>query len=78
MVHDKSFVLPSAAAFRLNSDSALTLTDNADTIFGLGSSRPCLDNRWIDKDHYYQSADEPADSHVANEWKEKYHDLDKI
>ena len=77
-MHNKSFVLLSAAAFHSNSDSASSLADDADTIFGSRSSRPCLDDGWINEDHYYQSADEPADSHVANEWKEKYQDLDEI
>ena len=78
MVHDGSFVLPSAVAFLSNSDSASSLADDADTISASRSSRPCRDDGWIDEDNYYQLADEPADSHVANEWKEKYHDLDEI
>ena len=69
MVHDESFVLPSAAAFCSNSDSASSLADDADTISASRSSRPCLDDGWLDEDNCYQSVDEPADSHVANEWK---------
>ena len=53
MVHDESFVLPSAAAFRSNSDSASLLADDAATISGSKSSRPCLDGSWVDKDHYH-------------------------
>jgi hypothetical protein len=74
MVHDESFVLPSASAFHSES----SLPGDADAITVARSSRPCLDDGWMDEDHYHQSADEPADVHVANEWKEKYHDLDEI
>ena len=78
MVHAKSSVLPLAAAFPSNSDFEPSLADDANTISASRSSRPCLDDGWLDEDNCYQSVDEPADSHVANEWKEKYHDLDKI
>lgn len=50
----------------------------ADVISGSRSRRPCHDNGRISKNHYHQSANEPADLHVVNEWEEKYHDLHEI
>ena len=69
MVHAKSSVLPLAAAFPSNSDFEPSLADDAETISGSRSSRPSHDDGWINEDHYYQSANEPVDSHVTNELK---------
>ena len=49
-----------------------------DSLFRARSSRPHLDKGWEDNDHYYQQHDVPGDQFSADEWKEKYKDMDEI
>jgi hypothetical protein len=78
MVQEKSFVLPLTATFQSDNDSVLSLAEKADLISGSRSNRPYFNDSWIDKDHYHQFADEPAELHIASKRKETYHNLDEV
>ena len=75
MVNSESEVIPSPAGLHAgNVDEALP-TDDLDSVLRSRSSRPHLDNGWLDEDHYFDG-NVPTDEYVHGEWKEIYRDID--
>ena len=77
MVDGESDVLPAAAGLDASEGDASISTDPLHSISQSRPSRPCHDDGWLDKDHYFEN-DDPADTCDYDKWKEKYKDIDEI